>query len=89
MIIIDFGVCWIKCCAPQKYSGRGWRNGIEMELEWGAASYGLDLTDEPLNADCGALYGPFIRHTPPAFVYFTVVSVCKSSRNLDLLCFGQ
>jgi hypothetical protein len=63
--------------------------GDGMILKWSAASYGLDLTDEPFNADCGALYRPFIRRTSPAIVYFTVVSACKSSRNLDLLCSGQ
>lgn len=67
--------------------------GEGMILKWtlnkSGASYGLDLTDEPFNADCGALYGPFIRHTPPAFVYFTVVSACESIRSLDLLCSGQ
>jgi hypothetical protein len=55
--------------------------GEGMILKWtvnkSGASYGLDLTDEPFNGDCGALYGPFIRHTPPAFVYFTVVSALR------------
>jgi hypothetical protein len=63
-----------------------------MILKWmlnkSGASYGLDLTDESFNADWGALYGPFIRHTPAAFVYLTVVSARKSIRNVDL-CSGQ
>lgn len=67
--------------------------GEGMILKWtlnkSGASYGLDLTNEPFNADCGALYGPFIRHTPPAFVYFTVVSACKRIRIVDLLCSRQ
>jgi len=33
MIIIDFVVCWIKCCPPHKYSGRGWGNDIEMDVK--------------------------------------------------------
>ena len=66
----------------------GERMILKLTLNKNGASYGLGLTDEPFNADCGALYGPFFRHTPAAFVYFTVVSACKSIRNLDL-CSGQ
>jgi hypothetical protein len=62
---------------------------LKWTLNKSGASYGLDLTDESFSAGWGALYGPFIRHTPPAFVYFTVVSACKSIRNLDLLRSGK